>query len=225
MTVRVVIADDHPVFRRGLRAALSDAPAVTVTGEVTDGAAAVAAALEDTADVVLMDLHMPGMTGIDATREIRRVAPAVAVLVLTMFDNDESLFTAMRAGARGYLVKGAEQDEIVRAIIAVAAGEAVFGAGIAERALAYFTAAPSGTRAARPFPELTDREMEVLQLVADGLTTADIARRLHLSEKTIRNHTSNVVMKLRVEDRAQAIVRAQQAGLGHRPAPPPGGFD
>jgi DNA-binding NarL/FixJ family response regulator len=214
MTIRVVIADDHPVFRRGLRAALSDTTEVTVTGEATDGVAAVTAAIEGTADVILMDLHMPGMTGIDATREIRRAAPDVAVLVLTMFDNDESLFTAMRAGARGYLVKGAEQDEIVRAIVAVAAGGAVFGAGIAERALAYFAAAPSGTRAARPFPELTDREMEVLQLVADGLTTADIARRLRLSEKTVRNHTSNVVTKLRVEDRAQAIVRARQAGLG-----------
>jgi DNA-binding NarL/FixJ family response regulator len=219
VTIRVVIADDHPVFRRGLWAALSDAPEVTVTGEATDGAAAVAAALQDAADVILMDLHMPGMTGVDATREIHRAAPDVAVLVLTMFDNDESLFTAMRAGARGYLVKGAEQDEIVRAIIAVAAGDAVFGAGIAERALAYFAAAPSGTRAARPFPELTDREMEVLQLVADGLTTADIARRLRLSEKTVRNHTANVVAKLRVEDRAQAVVRARQAGLGHTDGP------
>jgi DNA-binding NarL/FixJ family response regulator len=219
MTVRVLVADDHPVFRRGLRAALADAAGLTVTGEVTDGAAAVAAALEGTADVILMDLHMSGMTGIDATREIRRVAPAVAVLVLTMFDNDESLFTAMRAGARGYLVKGAEQDEIVRAILAVAAGDVVFGAGIAERALAYFAAAPSGTRAARPFPELTDREMEVLRLVADGLTTAGIASRLRLSEKTVRNHTSNVVAKLRVEDRAQAIVRARRAGLGQTDGP------
>jgi DNA-binding NarL/FixJ family response regulator len=214
MTVRVVIADDHPVFRRGLRAALSDAPTVEVTAEVTDGVAAVVAAGDGTADVILMDLHMPGLSGIDATREIRRSAPDVAVLVLTMFDNDESLFTAMRAGARGYLVKGADRDEIVRAITAVAAGEAVFGAGIAERALAYFSAAPAGTRAARPFPELSDREMEVLRLVADGLTTAGIARRLRLSEKTVRNHTSNVVAKLRVEDRAQAIVRARRAGLG-----------
>jgi DNA-binding NarL/FixJ family response regulator len=219
MSIRVIIADDHPVFRRGLRAALADAAEVTVTAEVTDGAAAVAAALEDIADVVLMDLHMPVMSGIDATREIRRVAPGVAVLVLTMFDNDESLFTAIRAGARGYLVKGAEQDEIVRAIVAVAAGDVVFGAGIAERALAYFAAAPAGARAARPFPELTDREMEVLRLVADGLTTADIARRLRLSEKTVRNHTSNVVAKLRVEDRAQAIVRARRAGLGHGDGP------
>jgi DNA-binding NarL/FixJ family response regulator len=219
MTVRVVIADDHPVFRRGLRAALSDAAEVEVTAEVTDGVAAVAAATEGTVDVILMDLHMPGLSGIDATREIRRTAPGVAVLVLTMFDNDESLFTAMRAGARGYLVKGADRDEIVRAIVAVAAGEAVFGAGIAERALAYFAAAPAGGRAARPFPELTDREMEVLRLVAEGLTTAGIARRLRLSEKTVRNHTSNVVAKLRVEDRAQAIVRARRAGLG-RPDEP-----
>ena len=214
MSIRVVIADDHPVFRRGLRAALSGAPEVVVSGEVTDGAAAIAAAVDGVADVILMDLHMPDTNGIDATREIRRTAPDVAVLVLTMFDNDESLFTAMRAGARGYLVKGADRDEIVRAIVAVAAGEVVFGAGIAERALAYFAAAPAGARAARPFPELTDREMEILRLVADGRTTADIARRLRLSEKTVRNHTSNVVAKLRVEDRAQAIVRARRAGLG-----------
>lgn len=220
MTIRVLICDDHPVFRRGLRAALADAAELAVVGEVTDGAAAVAAAAEGSVDVVLMDLHMPGMPGLDATREIRRTAPEVGVLVLTMFDNDASLFTAMRAGARGYLVKGAEQDEIVRAIVAVAAGDVVFGAGIAERALAYFAAAPSGGRAARPFPELTDRELEVLHLVADGLTTAGIARRLHLSEKTVRNHTSNVVAKLRVEDRAQAIVQARRAGLGQAdPAP------
>ncbi|MGK5685192.1 response regulator transcription factor [Actinoplanes sp. URMC 104] len=214
MTVRVVIADDHPVFRCGLRAALSGTPEVVVTGEVADGAAAVAAAREGAADVVLMDLHMPGLNGVDATREIARGVPGTAVLVLTMLDDDESLFTAMRAGARGYLVKGGEQEEIVRAVVAVAAGEAVFGAGIAARALGYFAAAPVGGRAARPFPELTDRELEVLRLVADGLTTAAIARRLHLSEKTVRNHTSNVVTKLRVEDRAQAIVRARRAGLG-----------
>ncbi len=145
-------------MRRCVRdTALSDAPEVTLTGEATDGTAVIAAALRYTADVILMDLHMPGMTGIDATREIHRAAPDVAVLVLTMFDNDESLFTATRAGARGYLVKGAEQDEIVRSIVAVAAGDVVFGAGIAERPLAYFAVALAGTRAARPFPELTDR--------------------------------------------------------------------
>jgi DNA-binding NarL/FixJ family response regulator len=214
MTIRVLIADDHPVFRHGLRAALADATDITVVGEATDGDAAVKAAVDLTADVVLMDLNMPGRGGIEATRTLARAAPDVAVLVLTMFDNDESLFTAMRAGARGYLVKGAEQERIVRAIQAVAAGEVVFGAGVAGRALAYFSAAQTGDRAARPFPELTDREVEVLRLVAEGYNNTEIARRLYLSEKTVRNHVSNVFTKLRVEDRAQAIVRARRAGLG-----------
>jgi DNA-binding NarL/FixJ family response regulator len=161
---------------------------------------------------------MPTLSGVDAVRELSRQAPNVAVLVLTMFDNDESLYAAMRAGARGYLVKGAEQDEIERAVRAVAAGEVVFGAGVASRALAYFSAAPVDGRAARAFPELTDRELEVLQLVADGLHNADIARRLHLSEKTVRNHVSSIFTKLHVQDRPQAIVRAHRAGLG--PATP-----
>jgi DNA-binding NarL/FixJ family response regulator len=213
-TIRVLIADDHPVFRKGLRAALADTPDVTVVGEATDGAAAVAATTELAADVVLMDLHMPGMNGVDAIRELERAAPNVAVLVLTMYDNDESLFTAIRAGARGYLVKGAEQEQIVRAIRAVAGGDVVFGSGIAERALAYFAAAPVGGRAARPFPELTDREVEVLGLMARGFTNTDIARRLHLSDKTVRNHVSNLLAKMHARDRAQAIVRAHQAGLG-----------
>lgn len=220
-TVKVLIADDHPVFRHGLRAALADANAITVVGEATTGDAAVAQAVTLDADVVLMDLNMPGINGIDATRELSAVAPRIAVLVLTMFDNDESLFTAMRSGARGYLVKGAEQEQITRAIHAVASGEVVFGAGIATRALAYFAAAGAHGRAARPFPELTDREVDVLQLIAEGFNNTDIARRLHLSDKTIRNNVSNIFTKLRVADRAQAIVRARRAGLGETPAQPP----
>jgi DNA-binding NarL/FixJ family response regulator len=213
MSIRLVIADDHPVFRRGLRAALANMADLVVVAEVTDGATAVTAAIEHSADVVLMDLHMPGTTGIDATRQLSKAAPNIAVLVLTMFDNDESLFTAMRAGARGYLVKGADQDEIARAITTVVHGEVLFGAGIGERALAYFTAAPANARAARPFPELTDRELDVLRLVADGLNNTTIARRLFLSEKTVRNHVSNVLAKLEVTDRAQVIARAHRAGL------------
>jgi DNA-binding NarL/FixJ family response regulator len=216
--ISVLIADDHPVFRHGLRAALADADAITVVGDATTGDAAVAQAVALGVDVVLMDLNMPGMNGIDATRELADVAPRIAVLVLTMFDNDESLFTAMRAGARGYLVKGAEQEQITRAIHAVAAGDVVFGAGVASRALAYFAGSGPHGRAARPFPELTDREVEVLRLVAEGYNNADIARRLHLSDKTIRNNVSNIFAKLRVEDRAQAIVRARRAGLGEPPA-------
>ena len=154
------------------------------------------------------------MNGLDATRALAAAAPQTAVLVLTMLDSDESLFSAMRAGARGYVVKGAEQHEIVRAIHAVAQGEVVFGAGIAARALAYFAAAPASSRAARPFPELTDREVEVLQLMADGQPNPEIARRLFLSDKTVRNHVSNILTKLRADDRAQAIARARRAGLG-----------
>jgi DNA-binding NarL/FixJ family response regulator len=214
MTIRVLIADDHPVFRHGLRAALADAPGITVVGEVTNGDAAVGDAVSLGADIVLMDLNMPGRNGIEATRMLAAAAPQVAVLVLTMFDNDESLFSAMRAGARGYLVKGAEQAQIVRSLEAVASGEVVFGAGVASRALAYFAVAPAGGRTARVFPELTDREIEVLQFIAEGLNNTDIARRLHLSDKTIRNNVSNIFAKLRVDDRAQAIVRARRAGLG-----------
>jgi DNA-binding NarL/FixJ family response regulator len=218
MTIKVLIADDHPLFRQGLRAALADASGIEVVGEASDGPAAVAAACGLCADVVLMDLHMPG-GGIDATRQIAARCPAAAVLVLTMFDNDESLFTAMRAGAHGYLVKGADRDEIVRAIEAIAAGEVVFGAGVAARALAFFAAAPAGGRAARPFPELTDREVEILQLIAQGHSNPDIARQLHLADKTVRNNVSNIFAKLQVSDRPQAIVRAREAGLGtHGPS-------
>lgn len=216
MTIRVLIADDHPMFRHGLRAALADAPGIEVVGEASDGPGAVSGAAELTADVVLMDLNMPG-GGIDATRQLTAGRPGTAVLVLTMFDNDESLFTAMRAGAHGYLVKGAEREEIIRAIEAVAAGEVVFGAGVAARALAFFAAAPAGGRAARPFPELTDREVEILQLIAQGRGNLDIARQLYLADKTVRNHVSNIFAKLQVTDRPQAIVRAREAGLGTQP--------
>jgi DNA-binding NarL/FixJ family response regulator len=221
MTIRVLIADDHPVFRRGLRSALGVAADLEVVGETVDGATTVAAATELAADVVLMDLHMPGLSGIEATRELTRGGAGPAVLVLSMLDNDESLFAAMRAGARGYLVKGAEEQQIIRAIRAVTAGDVVFGAGIAGRALAYFTAAAAvgDRRAARPFPELTEREVEVLELVARGFGNGEIARRLRLSEKTVRNHISNVFAKLHVTDRPQAIVRAHQAGLGPSRAP------
>lgn len=214
MTIRVLIADDHPLFRYGLQAALSTAEDIQLVGEAADGAAAVTAAVELAADVVLMDLHMPGTSGIDATRALAARAPQIGVLVLTMLDNDESLFSAVRAGARGYLLKGADPEQIVRAIRAVAGGDVVFGAGIARRALTYFASAPVGSRAARPFPELTDREIEVLQALAEGLNNPAIARRLQLSEKTIRNHVSHIFNRLQVDDRAQAIVRAHQAGLG-----------
>jgi DNA-binding NarL/FixJ family response regulator len=162
-----------------------------------------------------MDLRLPGLNGIEATRQIVADSPHTAVVVLTMFDDDDSVFAALRAGARGYLLKGADQEEIRRAVQAAAAGEAIFGAGLASRLLAYFTARPDP--APPPFPQLTDREREVLELVAQGRSNAAIAARLQLSQKTIRNNVSNILAKLQVADRAQAIVRARDAGLGHQP--------
>jgi DNA-binding NarL/FixJ family response regulator len=210
MTIKILIADDHPLSRTGLRAALHGAEDIEVTGEVSNGPTAVTGAAQ--ADVVLMDLHMPG-SGIEATRQIASAYPQVAVLVLTMIDNDESLFAAMRAGARGYLLKGAERDEIIHAIRAVRSGQVIFGAGVAAKALAFFTAAPTGGRSARAFPALTDRELEILQLIARGRNNGDIARRLFLADKTVRNHVSSIFAKLQVADRSEAIVRAREAGL------------
>jgi DNA-binding NarL/FixJ family response regulator len=214
MTIRVLIADDHPVYRHGLRAALATAEGIEVVGEAEDGTAAVATVRESAVDVVLMDLQMPGTGGLTAIRELAATAPEVAILVLSMFDNDESLFTAMRAGAHGYLVKGADQEQIERAIRAVAAGDVTFGAGIARRARDYFAAAPASSRAARPFPELTDRELEVLELVAEGRSNAAIASRLYLSDKTVRNNVSSILAKLHAADRSEAGARARAAGLG-----------
>jgi DNA-binding NarL/FixJ family response regulator len=208
--IRVLVVDDHPVYRDGLALALAAASTVEVVGAVGDGADAVEAVETLAPAVVLMDLHMPGENGVEATRRIVAAHPQVAVLVLTMLEDDGSLFAAMRAGARGYLLKGAGRAEIERAVLTVAAGEVVFSAGIAERVLAFFSA---GARA-DPFPELTDREREVLDLVARGLTNAEIARRLVLSAKTVRNHVSNVFAKLQVAGRAEAVARARGAGLG-----------
>jgi DNA-binding NarL/FixJ family response regulator len=219
MSVRIVVADDHPVFRHGLRAALTGVRDLEVVGEAADGAAAVRLAVGEQADVVLMDLQMPGTSGLDAIRELATSAPRIAVVVLTMFDNDESLFTAMRAGARGYLVKGASEEQIVRAILTVVDGDVVFGSGAAGRALAYFSAAKPSTRAARPFPELTDRELDVLRLLAEGANNSTIASSLHLSDKTVRNYVASILTKLQAEDRAQATVRALHAGLGRADDP------
>lgn len=214
MTIRVLIADDHPIFRSGLRGALSRAEDVEVVGEVTDGSAAVAAVRSMQPDVVLMDLHMPGTNGIDATRTIAANETSPAVLVLTMFDDDESVFAAMKAGARGYLVKGASQERILDAVRSVAAGDLVFGSGVAERVLTFFSAHRGRGRSDGPFPTLTDREVEVLELIAAGLNNREIARQLVLSDKTIRNNVSAIFAKLHVADRSQAIVRAREAGLG-----------
>jgi DNA-binding NarL/FixJ family response regulator len=214
MTIRVLIADDHPVYRSGLAGVLAEAGDIDVVGQAADGVAVLALAAELRPDVVLMDLHMPGITGVDATRRLTADAPAVSVLVLTMFDDDESVLAAMRAGARGYLVKGAAGDRIVGAVRAVAAGEAVFGADVAGRVLGAFADDRRAGRPVQPFPSLTDREREILGMIAGGWSNTDIARRLVLSDKTVRNHVSNIFTKLQVPDRAQAIVRAREAGLG-----------
>ncbi|MGH3240107.1 MAG: response regulator [Spirillospora sp.] len=210
-TIRVLITDDHPVFRQGLKGLLQ-ALGVDVVGEAENGPDAVRMAAELQPDVVVMDLHMPGGNGIEATRTITRTSPRIGVLVLTMFRDDDSVFAAMRAGARGYLLKESGAEEIARAVRAVAAGEAIYGPEIARRVLTYFTDMPDPRRSA--FPELTEREREVLSLIAEGRSNSDIAGTLFLSQKTVRNHVSNIFMKLHVADRGQAIVMAREAGLG-----------
>jgi DNA-binding NarL/FixJ family response regulator len=211
--IRIVVADDHPVVRDGLRALFTSLPGTELVGEATTGREAIRAAVTVHPDVLVMDLRMPEVDGIAATAEIRRVAPEVAVLVLTMFDDDESVYAAMRAGARGYLVKGAAQDQISQAIATVAEGGAIFSPGVARRVLDYFTGPPT-TEAAQPFPELTVRERGVLDLIAAGLPNAAIATRLNLAPKTVGNHISAIFAKLQVATRAEAIVRGREAGLG-----------
>jgi len=212
MSIRVVIADDHPVFRDGLRALFEATADVEPVGEAADGAAAIDLVVATMPDVIVMDLQMPGLDGVEATRRLATLAPRSRVLVLTMFEDDASVFAAMRAGARGYLVKGADASEIVGAVRAVAAGEAVVGAALATRILGFF----GSPRAAGllPFPDLTDREHEILELIARGLANDAIAARLGISPKTVRNGVSVILDKLEVADRASAIVRAREAGLG-----------
>ncbi|HVK20127.1 MAG TPA: response regulator transcription factor [Actinokineospora sp.] len=209
---RVLVVDDHPLFRFGLCTVLAAEPSVDLVGEAATGAEAIAAARELTPDVVVMDVHLPDMTGIDAARAIVGERVGTGVLVLTMFNDSESVFAAMRAGARGYLLKGSGQDEIVRAVHAVGRGEAIFGPDIATRVLGFFNAGPEVPGPV--FPELTTREREVLALIADGVSNSGIAAKLSLSPKTVRNHVSSIFTKLHVADRAQAIVRARKAGLG-----------
>jgi DNA-binding NarL/FixJ family response regulator len=223
--LRVLLAEDHPVFRMGMRALLDSLPAAEVVGEASDGEQAVQLAAECQADVVVMDLNMPGVNGVEATRRIVTARPETGVVVLTMSEDDESVFAAMRAGARGYLVKGSDTEEVIRAIAAVGSGEAIFGPSVAQRILLFLTR-PLSAHDQLVFPELSGREREVLDLLATGRANADIARQLFLSPKTIRNHVSSIFTKLQVADRSQAIVRARTAGLGQPPerqvGPPPG---
>jgi DNA-binding NarL/FixJ family response regulator len=217
---RVLIADDHAPFRDGLRALLQPEADVELAGEAADGDEVIARARDLQPDVILMDLQMPGVNGVEASRRILATSPHISILVLTMFEDDDSVFAALQAGARGYLLKGAPKAEILRAIRGVGQGEAIFGPSIAQRLMRYFatlrstTASPPSSSPAGAFPELTDREQEILALMAQHLTNPEIAERLVLSPKTVRNHVSNIFSKLQVATRAQAIIRARDAGLG-----------
>ena len=210
--LRVLIADDHPLFRNGMRALLSTIPSIEVADIATNGDEAIERAASLQPDVILMDLQMPGIGGIEATRRILHTSPHIRILVVTMFEDDHSVFAALRAGARGYILKDANEDEILRAISAVGRGEAIFSPAIAQRLIDFF-AAPHSVILPQFFPELTDREREILLLIAQGYNNSDIARRLTLSLKTVANHVYNIFSKLQVADRAQAIIRAREAGF------------
>ena len=207
----VLIADDHPVFRKGLRAILATTPGTELVGEATNGQEAVVLAEKLQPDVILMDLQMPGGDGLSAIREIVQTSPHIRILVVTMFEDDDSVFAAMRSGARGYVLKDTNDEEMKRAIMAVGNGEAIFSPAIAQRMMTFFADRPAA--AAHLFPELTDSERNVLKLMAQGRSNEAIARQLSFSVKTVRNYCSNIFSKLQVADRAQAIVKARESGL------------
>jgi DNA-binding NarL/FixJ family response regulator len=211
-SLRVLIADDHPLFRKGMRALLSSSSEFEVVGEAATGAEAAALAESLQPDLILMDLQMPGDNGIAATREILHTSPHIRILVVTLFEDDDSVFMALRAGACGYVLKDADEGEMVRAIRAVGSGEAIFSPAVASRVLAFFAAARPATPP-QAFPTLTEREREILSLIAQGQPNAAIANELGLSTKTVANYVSNIFGKLQVADRAQAIIRARDAGL------------
>jgi DNA-binding NarL/FixJ family response regulator len=210
-TIRILIADDHPVFRFGLKALLATEPDAEVIGEASTGEEAVSLASELAPDVILMDINMPDLNGIEATRQVLAARPQTGILIVSMLD-DDSVFAALRAGARGYLLKGAEGDATLRAIRTIAEGGTIFSPGIAGRVMKYFAGEKPESPA--PFPELTEREREILALLAQGLSNAEIAKHLVISQKTVRNHISKIFNKLQVSDRLQAALRAREAGLG-----------
>jgi DNA-binding NarL/FixJ family response regulator len=213
-TLRILVAEDHPLFRKGMISLLSSVPEFEVIGEAATGEEAVVRAAQLQPDVILMDLQMPQVNGIEATRRILQESPSVRILVVTLFEDEDSVFMALRAGARGYVLKDADEEEVVHAIRAVGRGEAIFSPAVATRVLAYFAASPPGGAPPQAFPTLTDREREILNLIAQGHPNPSIARHLSLSTKTVGNYVSNIFTKLRVADRTQAIIRAREAGLG-----------
>ena len=217
MTIRVVLADDHPMYRYGLTAILEQADAIDVAASVEDGVALVSAVGEFSPDVVLTDLSMPRFDGVAAITQLLRTHPELPILVLTMHEDDEHVFAALRAGARGYLVKGSDGEEIVRAVRSVASGDAVYGGAVARRIVAFYSGGQLESPVARAFPDLTPREREVLELLAAGCRNHEIARRLGMSEKTVRNHVSQVLTKLQVPDRTAAALKAKESGIGGAP--------
>jgi DNA-binding NarL/FixJ family response regulator len=212
-SIRVLIADDHALFRDGLRALLASIPDIEVVGEAASGKEALRLAVEHQPDIILMDIQMPDLNGIEATRQILRTSPHIGIIVLTMFQDDDTVFAAMRVGARGYVLKGADQGVLLRAVRAVANGESLFSPEIAARLMQFFVNLAPAARS-ELFPELTEREREILSYIADGQTNAEIAAKLVISMKTVRNHVSNIFSKLQVADRTQAAIRAREAGLG-----------
>ncbi len=215
--ITVLIADDHPIYRDGLASLLEPLPDIEVVGRAADGIEAVEQARESRPDVVIMDLQMPRLNGIEATRQVLAELPETGVLVITMGEDESTVFSAINAGARGYLLKGADADELVQAIRTVHGGGVVFGASLAQRIARVFAAGPATAAPPAVFPELTEREREILDLVATGLPNGEIATQLYLSPKTVRNNVSAILMKLRARDRSAAIVAAREAGLGRRP--------
>jgi DNA-binding NarL/FixJ family response regulator len=213
-TLRILVAEDHPLFRKGMISLLSSVPEFEVVGEAATGEEAVVRAAQLQPDVILMDLQMPQVNGIEATRRILQESPSVRILVVTLFEDEDSVFMALRAGARGYVLKDADEEDVVHAIRAVGKGEAIFSPAVASRVLAYFAASPPGGAPPQAFPTLTEREREILNLIAQGHPNPSIARHLSLSTKTVGNYVSNIFTKLRVADRTQAIIRAREAGLG-----------
>lgn len=210
--ITVVVVDDHPMFRAGLRTLVEETDGLTFVGEADSAETTIQLCEQIVPDVVLMDIKMPGSSGVDATRELARSFPNIAVLMVTMLEDDTSVFAAMRAGARGYILKGSAPDDIIRAVRTVAAGEVIFGAALARRMRHFFTAGRSGE--AHPFPDLAARERDILDLIAAGRSNSDIASQLQLSGKTVRNNVSNIFAKLLVADRAAAVAKARDAGIG-----------
>ena len=218
MLIKVLIADDHVFYREGVRAFLENEPDIEVVGEAGNGSEVLAKAAELKPDVILMDLKMPGINGIEATRRIHETDSEIGVLALTMFDDDDSVFAAMRAGARGYLLKDAGKNQVIRAIVAVKGGEAIFSPAIAGRMIQFFSAPIANVRKTQSdeFAELTEREVEILELLARGQSNKEISNRLSLSVKTVQNYVSSILAKLQVTDRLQAMLRAREAGMGKK---------